>query len=57
MLQVVGDCSNCGMCAANCPDEAIDEAANERHAIDNAKCVECRTCMKLCPMNAIKEIK
>ena len=53
-------CFGCGMCAKQCPAEAIsvtDYVAPGKkkpaYAIDAAKCVKCGACMSTCKFNAI----
>lgn len=45
-------CSGCGSCAAGC--DAISMEENEvgiyRPKVDDAKCIQCQKCVKLCPM-------
>jgi len=43
-------CTGCGICAENCPLEAIEI---EETAIFSNKCVECGLCASLCPNEAI----
>lgn len=46
------DCISCGLCAENCPTNAIDPQ-NPR-ATDKEKCITCMRCVKLCPVHARK---
>ena len=45
------DCVKCGVCAKNCPVQAID---SETRTADNKKCISCMRCVKQCPHNAGK---
>jgi ferredoxin len=48
------NCTRCGLCADECPWEAIDSENYE--AIDYTKCFRCLRCIKICPA-AAKAIK
>ncbi|MBR6251176.1 MAG: 4Fe-4S binding protein [Bacteroidales bacterium] len=53
MAYVISDaCVSCGTCAAECPNEAINEGA-EHFEIDPSKCVDCGSCASVCPTEAI----
>lgn len=43
-------CTHCGICANNCPIEAIVEG--DELNTDYSKCIKCCACIKLCPENA-----
>ena len=43
------DCVKCGLCAKNCPVQAIDPASL---AADSQKCIACMRCVKKCPRHA-----
>ncbi|MBQ7360410.1 MAG: RnfABCDGE type electron transport complex subunit B [Lachnospiraceae bacterium] len=47
-------CIGCGICAKNCPSEAI-KVEEFRAVIDGEKCTGCGTCMEKCPKKAIVE--
>lgn len=44
-----GECSRCGLCAAECPEGAI---APDCVTIDPAKCIACFRCIRICPERA-----
>ncbi len=45
-------CTNCGVCEAECPVNAISEAGDVR-VIDADLCTECGVCYDVCPAGAI----
>ncbi len=49
--KVTKDCVKCGLCAENCPVQAI---APETFVADSQKCISCMRCVKQCPHNARK---
>ncbi|MHB8105267.1 MAG: NADH-ubiquinone oxidoreductase-F iron-sulfur binding region domain-containing protein, partial [Dehalococcoidales bacterium] len=42
-------CQGCGICARECPAEAIVGGKRLVHVIDQEKCVKCGTCLDVCP--------
>jgi ferredoxin len=46
------DCTQCGLCAENCPWGAIDPA--DCRIRNYSKCMICYRCLKNCPVNAIE---
>ncbi|HHV74061.1 MAG TPA: NADH-quinone oxidoreductase subunit NuoF [Thermoanaerobacterium sp.] len=46
-------CKGCGICAKNCPTNAISGKIKQPHVIDQDKCIKCGTCMDKCPFEAI----
>ncbi len=55
MAYVIGDsCVSCGVCAAQCPVEAISEGA-DKYVIDADACIDCGGCADACPAEAITE--
>ncbi|OAT80763.1 NADH-quinone oxidoreductase subunit NuoF [Desulfotomaculum copahuensis] len=46
-------CKGCGLCAKNCPVEAISGEKKQPHVIDLTKCIKCGTCMENCKFDAV----
>lgn len=46
-------CTQCGLCAAQCPVGAIDK--NDSRKVDKKACISCMRCVSLCP-NAARKI-
>ncbi len=46
-------CVACGVCAAQCPRNAIEVYKGCYAVVDFLKCVGCGLCAKACPANAI----
>ncbi len=50
-------CTSCGACESECPNDAISETNDGVFAIDAAKCTECEghadspRCAAICPVN------
>lgn len=49
--QISDACISCGVCAANCPVNAISEA-DGKYVIDEDSCIECGVCAGNCPVGA-----
>ncbi len=47
------ECINCGVCAGECPTEAIAEG-DGIHVVDAEKCIDCGSCAEACPVDAPK---
>ncbi len=50
--EVAASCSNCGLCAEDCPTGTIDPARN--HASDPAECTVCMGCLEACPLGSVE---
>ncbi|MEM4717513.1 MAG: NADH-ubiquinone oxidoreductase-F iron-sulfur binding region domain-containing protein [Desulfurococcaceae archaeon] len=46
-------CRGCGVCARNCPSNAINGVPGEKYHINSSKCIKCGVCFISCPFNAI----
>ena len=46
-------CIGCGLCARNCPVDAIVGERKEPHFINTAKCIKCGACMEKCKFKAV----
>jgi NADP-reducing hydrogenase subunit HndC len=51
-----GECRGCGLCAKNCPAQAISGETGSPHVIDQDRCFKCGTCLEGCPSNAIVKV-
>ncbi|MCK4329469.1 NADH-quinone oxidoreductase subunit NuoF [candidate division WOR-3 bacterium] len=51
-------CQACGLCAKNCPTDAIYGEKKMVHVIDKEKCIKCGICFEICPdkFNAVSKI-
>lgn len=49
---ITKDCTMCGTCIDECPNECISEG-DEICVIDADECTDCGTCAEACPNNAI----
>ena len=48
-------CIGCGLCARNCPTNAITGERKQMHIIDQSKCIKCGACMDACRFKAISK--
>lgn len=56
MQACTAGCIGCGLCAKNCPHEAIDFDFNLAKIVQD-KCQNCGTCVEKCPKKVIEAIK
>ena len=56
-LKITDDCSSCGACEAECPNDAISEG-DSQYQINTSKCTECvgffdsPQCADVCPTDS-----
>ena len=48
---ITDDCISCGVCAAECPVEAISES-DSKYVVDESLCIDCGSCTAVCPVDA-----
>ena len=53
-VNVINRCVACGVCACQCPREAISIYRGCYAVVDIAKCVGCGICEKVCPAGSIR---
>ncbi len=47
-------CKGCGLCAKNCPENAISGEPKKPYVIDQEACIKCGNCLDKCPFDAIE---
>ena len=50
-------CRNCGLCVEKCPAGALNLTGTGQVVWDSAKCVQCDSCIKICPCDASPKIR
>jgi electron transport complex protein RnfB len=48
-------CQGCQACVRNCPTQAISGERHTVHIIEPDRCIECGTCGRICPYNAVEK--
>ncbi|BDU51629.1 radical SAM domain protein (plasmid) [Haliovirga abyssi] len=54
--ETINICNNCGKCVTGCPADAL-EISNGRVIWDSDKCINCDTCIKVCPNSSTPKVK
>ena len=49
---ITDDCTSCGTCAEECPNECISPGG-DTYVINADECTDCGTCAEACPNDAI----
>lgn len=52
--KISDECISCGVCATQCPTDAITEG-DGKYVIDPEKCISCGLCAGVCPVDAPSE--
>lgn len=48
-------CTGCGLCAKNCPANAITGEKKQPHVIDSKACIKCGNCIQKCKFGAVEK--
>ena len=55
--EITDACKGCGLCARQCPVNAISGEVKKKHVIDVTKCIKCGACMAACPLRPLLRVK
>ena len=50
---ITDECNGCLICAKRCPTDAISGKKDEKHTIDQTKCIKCGICNDVCKQDAL----
>ena len=53
MYRITSACTGCGVCAAECPFEAIQGQDKKLYVVDAQICTDCGRCEEVCPEEAV----
>jgi NADH:ubiquinone oxidoreductase subunit F (NADH-binding)/(2Fe-2S) ferredoxin/ferredoxin len=48
------NCTGCGVCPKQCPEDAISGEKKKIHTIDQSKCIKCGICDEVCKFDAVE---
>ena len=51
--KITENCRGCQACVRPCPTQAISGERHQVHHIDPQRCIECGTCGRVCPYDAV----